>query len=273
VRIPLERTSELADNSLTNICFHESPSENQRIKDVLGLTPKGRFSVLEIGARDGRISKWLATCFQSVTALDITKPNLAIKNVMPIQGDVAQLPFLDNAFDVVFCTEVLEHIPRGRLPNASREISRVARYEVVIGVPYCQDLRVGRMTCSACGRKNPPWGHVNSFDEKRLNELFRALTPIQRSFVGEKVGRTNSVSVLLFDLAGNPWGTYDQEEPCIHCGRKLLAPVRRTPLQRVCSGLAFWLNRLQLMFISPSPNWIHMVYRKQESVRPPLQSN
>jgi hypothetical protein len=62
VRIPLERTSELADNSLTNICFHESPSENQRIKDVLGLIPKGRFSVLEIGARDGRISMWLATC-------------------------------------------------------------------------------------------------------------------------------------------------------------------------------------------------------------------
>jgi hypothetical protein len=27
------------------------------------------------------------------------------------------------------------------------------------------------------------------------------------------------VSTWLTDLAGNPWGVYDLEEPCIHCGK------------------------------------------------------
>ena len=36
------------------------------------------------------------------------------------------------------------------------------------------------------------------------------------------------LSTLLLDLAGNPFGTYDQEEPCIHCGAKLKPPPRRS---------------------------------------------
>src|ERR1041385_1987742 len=130
--------------------------------------------------------------------------------VVTTAGDATKLSFADESFDCVFCAEVLEHIPDVR--QACRELARVAKYEVVVGVPYRQDIRIGRTTCRTCGKVNPPWGHLHSFDEHRLTRLFPGLRAVSQSIVGSNGEATNGISTMLMDLAGNPWGTYDQEE-------------------------------------------------------------
>lgn len=42
-----------------------------------------------------------------------------------VRGDLLRLPFADSTFDVVFCSEVYEHLPPGKGPAALREIRRV----------------------------------------------------------------------------------------------------------------------------------------------------
>ena len=64
--------------------------------------------------------------------------------------DVTQLTFEDMSFDALMSLEVLEHVPA--VERACKEIARVARHEVVIGVPYKQDTRLGRTKCSNCGK-------------------------------------------------------------------------------------------------------------------------
>lgn len=240
--------------------YHGAQSEQARTADLMKLMPKGRQSVLEIGARDGFFSRLLTEHFPEVTALDLELPVFDIPGVLPAQGDVTRLDFPDDRFDCVVCTEVLEHVPEVR--RAADEISRVARHEVIIGVPYRQDTRVGRTTCATCGRVNPPWGHVNRFDESRLKTLFSQLKPVETSFVWQNHEWTNPVSSWLMDLAGNPWGTYGQDESCIHCGARLTAPVSRSVPQKVLSKAAHRLCRLQSFWTAPRPNWIHMVFRK-----------
>ena len=68
-------------------------------------------------------------------------------------ANAADLPFPDAAFDMVTCAEVIEHIPSPALERACREMARVARRYVLVGVPYRQDLRHGRTTCAACGKE------------------------------------------------------------------------------------------------------------------------
>src|SRR5262249_43674140 len=77
---------------------------------------------------------------------------------------------------------------------------------------------------------------------------------------------TNALSSWLMDVAGNPWGTYDQEEVCIHCGQEIGKPAERNLAQKLCSGLAFSLNAAQSRFISARPNWIHMVFYKHRQI-------
>lgn len=42
-----------------------------------------------------------------------------------LQGDLASLPFPDRHFDLVFSSEVLEHIPADQIPKVARELVRV----------------------------------------------------------------------------------------------------------------------------------------------------
>ena len=241
--------------------YRSSGPEKERTADLLRLLPRGRASVLDVGARDGHFSRLLAERFPAVTALDLQKPSFKHPGVTAAAGDVTRLQFPDGSFDCVFCAEVLEHVPD--VTRACREIARVARHEIVIGVPFRQDIRLGRTTCRACGRPNPPWGHLHAFDERRLLRLFPGLRVTARSFVGRRTEATNFVSAALMDLAGNPWGTYDQEEPCVHCGARLLPPPPGRPLAaKVCSALAARLNRLQARWTPPRGNWIHLVFSK-----------
>jgi hypothetical protein len=67
----------------------------------------------------------------------------------------------------------------------------------------------------------------------------------------------------LMDFAGNPYGTYDQEEPCIHCGARLKPPRKRNFAQRVATKLAFWNEGISNLFVAPRGKWIHILFRKK----------
>lgn len=231
-----------------------------RLNDLLRLLPHGAESILEIGSRHGVHTRALANHFQSVTALDLTLPAVRGERITAVQGDVTALQFPANSFDCVLCAEVLEHVPA--LKKAASEIARVCRGTAVIGVPYRQDTRLGRTTCRQCGHKNPPYGHVNTFDENKLRSLFGTMAVAEISFVGAVRERTNALSVWLNDLGGNPWGTYMQEEPCGRCGARLAAPEGRSFLQKACSGLGGRFNAIQQRFNTPQPAWIHVRFTK-----------
>lgn len=53
-----------------------------------------------------------------------------------LAASIFSLPFADDAFDVVGCFEVLEHLPGAGPEAALRELSRVAAAAVVLSVPH-----------------------------------------------------------------------------------------------------------------------------------------
>lgn len=242
--------------------YRSSTHEQHRAADISRLIPEHGETALDVGAREGFFSKMLAQRFDHVIALDLEQPRIVDDRIECVQGDVTALGYADGAFDFVLCSEVLEHVPTPRLKKACSELARVSRRFLVIGVPYKQDLRVGRTTCRHCRRSNPPWGHVNSFDEARLASLFEGCEVCETSFVDSVKQATNGLSVRLMDLAGNPYGTYSQEEPCIHCGAKLVNPPERTLMQKVATRLAFYARRPSMRRAEAHANWIHLLLVK-----------
>ena len=225
------------------------------------MLPADVSQVLEIGARHGDMTRKLVERVTYVTALDLTKPQFEIRGVEMVAGNVQSLQFSDNAFDCVVCTEVLEHVPE--VAAAARELARVSREYVLIGVPYRQDTRVGRTTCSACARISPPYGHVNVFDERRLQELFPSLRTVALEFCSENTERTNALSVWLQDIGLNPYGTYEQEEPCLFCGSKMTRPTNLPFARRLASAAGARIYNIQQRFNKPLPTWILGLLRKE----------
>jgi SAM-dependent methyltransferase len=231
-----------------------------RMSKVLSMIPADTSAVLEIGARHGVMTRALAEKYDDITALDLTCPKFNIERVRTVAGNVERLEFPDDAFDCVICTEVLEHVPD--VVSAARELIRVTRRYVLVGVPYLQDRRVGRTTCNQCGKINPPWGHLHTFDHHRLAELFAGARTVSTELVSENRERTNWCSVWLQDYAGNPYGNYYQEERCIYCGCKMQPPDKISLVQRIACAAGARLYELQVKFNRPQPTWVHLLLSK-----------
>lgn len=86
--------------------------------------------VLEVGIGNGFVSEYLRKAGIEVVTLDFD-PELSPS----VAGQVQRLPFADRAFDLVLCSEVLEHLPLDMLPQALSELRRVTRAHVVLSVP------------------------------------------------------------------------------------------------------------------------------------------
>lgn len=243
--------------------FRHTEREQERIRDLLELIPPYGDSILDVGARDGYLSRRLVGRFARVVALDLERPAVAYPGVECVAGNAAALAYPDDAFDTVVCAEVLEHIAPADVPRTCRELARVARRAVVIGVPYMQDLRYGETFCRTCQRPNPPWGHLNAFDEERVRSLFAPMQPAQVTYVGASRDATNALAAGLMRYAGNPYGTYDQDEPCVHCGAALQPPAPRTFLQKVATKVAYRLERVQQSFVRERASWIHARFDKR----------
>lgn len=98
-------------------------------------------SVLDAGCGEG----FTAEIFlQAMPALDLTgfdphEPSVELARMRNprasfLVGDIYNIPFDDDSFDVVGCFEVLEHLHDA--PRALAELARVARKSVVMSVPH-----------------------------------------------------------------------------------------------------------------------------------------
>ncbi|MFA5752047.1 MAG: class I SAM-dependent methyltransferase [Bacteroidales bacterium] len=240
--------------------YRRKEAEVQRVGSLMRMLPADAVDVLEAGCRDGFITLKLAEKYPVVTALDLKLPQIDHAKVTCVKGDITALPFKEGAFDLVVCTEVLEHIPPEKLGTACRELMRVSRRYLLIGVPYKQDLRVHAMKCIHCGTMNPTTGHVNTFDEDLLKTLLNDMPFGTVEYPGTEVYKTNRLSYAIYKRFGFPYGSYEQEEPCIHCGLPLIKPHLNFLARIVClfaKGLEFLQNKTGPC---KSPVWIHILW-------------
>jgi SAM-dependent methyltransferase len=133
-------------------------------------------SVLDAGCGEGEtIARLRDTLPERVSAIDILEQCVAFTSrrlpfVEARQASVYELPFEDDAFDLVLSLEVLEHLDS---PAAAiRELDRVARRDLVLSVPYEPYFRLGSLLRGKYVRQlgNHP-EHVNHWNRRRLPVL------------------------------------------------------------------------------------------------------
>ncbi|HDP25875.1 MAG TPA: class I SAM-dependent methyltransferase [Deltaproteobacteria bacterium] len=93
-------------------------------------------------------------------------------NGMIFVSDITSLPFLDETFDIVICSEVLEHVPDHE--KAAREISRVLRKgsSLVVSVPRYLPERI----CWALSKDyhSEEGGHIRIYRKRQVIGLLES---------------------------------------------------------------------------------------------------
>jgi len=88
-------------------------------------------------------------------------------------GYSQKIPFEDSFFDGVVMSEVLEHLNDDVIQETLKEVNRVLKSGAIfIGtVPYKENLNEQIVICPQCGEKFHRWGHIQSFDENKINSM------------------------------------------------------------------------------------------------------
>jgi len=150
----------------------------------LNLTPKSK--VLDMGCGEGRHAISF-NVFEDVNAFgfDISVEDLkkSRKKMNDFDTstlsskchfgatDIHFLPFLDNTFDAVICSEVLEHIKS--VPDAIAELVRVLKPNGILGISVPRFLPEWICWKLSKGYQKMPGGHVRIFKQSQLRKLVK----------------------------------------------------------------------------------------------------
>lgn len=157
-------------------------------------------TVLEVGCGEGRLADHLLRRYprpRRFAACDLEDARAG--DIDPAidfeRASIYELPYHDQAFDLVICCEVLEHLEDPR--RGLRELARVSRRHVLLSTPWepvwrLMNLARGRYVTSL---GNTP-GHVQHFSRRRLLGLAGEALDVRA------VRRPLPWTVLLGELRG-----------------------------------------------------------------------
>ena len=135
-------------------------------------------AILEVGCGDGSFTRNLAQHSTRVTAVDISASQIernarAHPEIKFLQHDVARpFPFASAAFDVIWCSEVLEHLfdPGFALAEMRRVLAPGGR--LLVTVPYhgrFKDVLIALFNWDEHFAPGNP--HIRFFTRKTLSQL------------------------------------------------------------------------------------------------------
>jgi SAM-dependent methyltransferase len=242
-----------------------SPEIVAKASRVLELVPRGVATIADVGSGDGYLTSRLAERYD---VLAIDRSPVALERVAgrTLCASADALPLDDRSFDLVFTSEMLEHLPDDVLRGAAREIARVARSYVLVAVPHRENLRRRFARCPDCGLEFHVDGHLRSLDEASLDALFPGFERVSAEPFGPHEPATYpALEAARQRLARRWWIWQGRTITCPGCGSESAAPARRGRLHRLIdrgidaatAALNAWGKR------AGGPYWLIALYRRR----------
>jgi len=249
----------------------EHPYVAEKTAIILGIIPEECATIIDVGCGDGAITNVLSERYE-VVGIDISREGLKYLSagVAPVHCSADKLPFRDKCADLVLSSELLEHLPEEMFLRAIAEIKRVSKKYILVTVPNNEKLRERYTKCNACGFEFHIYGHLRSFNSKKLARFFKEYNVRYSTLCGAPDERYFDLIVYLGNKLANEYFSVDTVSiMCPNCGHVLDFSFEHNFVQRV---IGFSLNRLKSMqdfFLNrkPEPDWLVVLFEKTEGSR------
>jgi ubiquinone/menaquinone biosynthesis C-methylase UbiE len=198
---------------------YENVGSEERVALTLKMVPSTIYSCVDLGCGDGTIIDQLDFEFFKV-GLDISYN--ALKNVKTKNRIISRsnaLPFRSNYYDLVICTEVLEHLQNEEFDLTINEIERAAKRYILISVPYQENLSQKQILCPECGYIFHIYMHMRSFSLSQIEKLFKNFYLEQYKFSNTQEKSIPTWILKFRRKYGHRW-EWDENVLCPRCGHK-----------------------------------------------------
>lgn len=202
-----------------------------------------------------------------VVGLDRSSEALRFVGAPVVRGNATDLPFEDSSFDMVLCTEVLEHVPDVQLAQVVQELKRVTRRYVLVSTPNSEDLDMRMIQCPQCRTRSNVYDHVQSFDVDSLSRLFAECTVEDCWFCGAP--QPPDYPRWLLRLRQERLNVFWRADPsqfpmCPNCGNTDYRS--RTVLSTILYVLTTAVYKVLTCARARKPDWIVMLFANDSAV-------
>ena len=228
-----------------------------KIKLVLDYIPNDIESIIDIGCGNGIITNELSKQYK-VVGVDTSKEALKYLKCDKINSSSENIPVDDLSFDMVFSSELLEHLPTGILLKTIDEFKRIAKKYIFITIPNQELLEINFIKCPKCGYIFHSYGHLNSFSEKDLIRLIgNNFKHIKTDYFGPEKRNYNRILLRIKQYLGNRWFPIQANTIWTNCQNTNFIKKKGNIISKICNGL-------NLIFSKKKPYWLFIIFERKE---------
>lgn len=194
-------------------------------------------SILDAGCGNGAITNKFPGNYR-VVAIDSSDEALKYVEKDKILCSADEIPVANHSFDMVFSSELIEHLPSGILRGTIGEFKRIARKYIYISVPNNEHLEFNYILCPLCGQEFHAYGHLNSFSLSALENLLKdEFRLIWHTTSGKRVKTYNPVLLKLRHKYARKYFAPNQFTVCPHCGNKAFGIHKGNLISKFLNGM------------------------------------
>jgi len=235
----------------------------EKVSRVIQTIPEEVGTIIDIGCGNGLITNVLGQKY-NVTAVDRSKYALSFVKTKKINSSSDDIPVEDNSFDMVFSSELLEHLNDEVLAGTVSEIKRISKKYIFITVPNDENPDKLSIKCPECDYVYNSPNHLRTFDLQKLHSLFSEYRLISNFTFGKKV-RFYNINLLKIKRKWSPsasWIPYywmpkeKRSTNCPSCEHSFINNYSFNPV-------AFGIDIINT-FVSPKkPYWLFAVFERK----------
>lgn len=241
------------------------PDYHERIELISSILPRDVTSIIDIGCGKAEVLAELVAQSQIETAIGVDASVVPLKsapNISPVVAALPALPFPSACVDLVMNLQVLEHIVSEEYCGSLLELERIAKTYLLIGVPYKESLAKKQSVCAGCGSVSHSDGHVRSYSDFDLENIFVEFSLMRTYHIGIIQSRKPAfISWIEHHILGLWYISEHFVCPvCVGCG-----DLKKTahPNYFVRFSVAV-MNRIIAPFTPKLPYWIIGLYRRKD---------
>ena len=234
----------------------------EKIIKVFEFIPEDVQTILDVGCGNGVITNELGKKF-NVTGVDRSKNALNYVTTKKINSSSDNIPVQDESFDMVFSSELLEHLEKSVFDNTISEFKRISRKYIFITVPNNENPDKIAIQCPSCGYLYNRPNHLRSFKLSDFNIIFPDYKILKSLEYGMKVRYYNKIILGLKKklTPSNAWVPYywipknNRNTICPKCEHEFEYLYRFNPIS---AGM----DLLNIAISPKRPYWLFVLLEK-----------
>jgi len=245
-------------------------NRDERIKHIVNSIPEDVGSIVDIGSGPGLVFKamkslprYSVALDSSSVALDIVSNIKSVKTVNHSLEAGVRLPFNDDEFDMVLCSEVLEHLEKSLRFWILKEIERVAKKYIILTNPCNDDGYSNIVRCSSCCCVYHSVEHVHFFSDNEYKNIFNNFYLSKLLKAGKRYKDSRyfiGLALIFSDWTGNALNGTE----CKMCGTKIeITSWKKHPASIFFKFINWLLVKFKIIFSLHKPHNYIALYKKK----------